>query len=259
MKLTEAQLKEYDQNGFLFFPSLLSTAEMAILGKALDQAVATRRQEVVFDKDGKTLRSIFNLQAYSDAYAKLVRHPKLLEPVTQLLGAPAYVFQLVLNFKEPFNGDEWPWHQDYPTYHHDDGMPAPSVVNTLIFVDEVTEFNSPLMLVPGSHKLEFPLPEINRQQTSYAARWLPVEHVAGIARSNGIVAPKGPAGSVIFAHTNIVHGSGRNYSPWRRALISLTLNAVGNEARTSHRPDYIVPSDHTPLEALGENCLLEAV
>lgn len=257
MKLSEDQLQEYQQRGFLFFPSLLTDEEMGVLRKALDRIVEVPRREIVYEKDGKTLRSIFNMQAYDDAYARLVRHPKILQPVTQMLGGPAYVFQLILNFKAPFNGDEWPWHQDYPTYHFDDGMPTSNIVNTLIFVDEVNEFNSPLMLIPGSHKSEFPLPDINTQQTSYPARWLPVEFVDGIARANSIVAPKGPAGSVIFAHTNIVHGSGKNYSPWRRALISLTLNAVGNEALTSRRPDYVVPSDHRPLEMLEDQCLSE--
>ena len=257
MRLDQAQLDEYGEHGFLFFPSLLSPTEMEVLTRALEFVIARPRREIVFERDGKTVRSVFNMQAYDKTYASLVRHPKLLGPVSQILGNAAYVFQLVLNLKAPFDGDEWPWHQDYPTYRHDDGMAQPAVVNTLVFVDEVTEFNAPLMLIPGSHRHDFPLPDIDRTKTSYPGRWLPTPYVEPIARAHGIIAPKGPAGSVIFAHTNIVHGSGKNYSPWRRALISLTLNSVGNEAVISHRPDYIVPADHTPLEMLGEDCLLE--
>lgn len=257
MKLTERERDEYDERGFLFFPGLLAAAEMAVLTRALEGIVSRRRPEIVYENDGTTLRSVFNMQAYDEAFTRLARHPKIVEPVISLLGEPAYVFQMVLNFKEGFTGDDWPWHQDYPTYHFDDGMPAPKVVNTLIFVEEVNEFNAPLMLIPGSHRIEFPLPEINTAQTSYPARWLPVEQVGPVARERGIVAPKGPPGSVIFAHTNIVHGSGRNYSPWRRALISLTMNAVSNATGKSRRPDHIVPSDRTPLAPLGANCLFE--
>jgi ectoine hydroxylase len=257
MRLDQNQLAEYAERGFLFFPSLLSHSEMGVLTRALESIVAHPRREIVLERDRKTVRSVFNMQAYDKAYASLVRHPKLLGPVTQILGCAAYVFQMVLNVKAPFDGDEWPWHQDYPTYRHDDGMPRPAVVNTLVFVDEVTEFNAPLMLIPGSHRLDFPLPDIDRAKTSYPARWLPTPFVEPAARAQGIIAPKGPAGSVIFAHTNIIHGSGKNYSPWRRALISLTLNSVDNEAVISHRPDYIVPTDHTPLKMLGEDCLLE--
>lgn len=256
MRLTPNDIQEYRERGFLFFPSLLTAAEMAVLARALEGIVERKRPEIVTEKDGATLRSVFNMQAYDEAFSRLVRHPKILGPISDLLGEPAYVFQMVLNFKAEFAGDEWPWHQDYPTYHFDDGMPTPRVVNTLIFVEEVNEFNAPLMLIPGSHTLEFPLPEVNTTQTSYPARWLPVGHVGPVARERGIVAPKGPAGSVIFAHTNIIHGSGRNYSPWRRALISLTINAVSNATQTSHRPPHIVPPDRTPLDPLGEECLL---
>lgn len=255
MRLDQAQLDEFEDRGFLFFPGLLSGEEMAVVTRELDRIAAAPRREIVYEKDGKTVRSIFNMQAYSGTFARLTQHPRIVGPVSQLLGEPVYIFQMVLNCKAAFNGDEWPWHQDYPTYYADDGMPQARVINTLIFLDEMHEFNAPLMLIPGSHHEEFPLPEINRDKTSYAARWLPVEHVGPLARERGIVAPKGPAGSVIFAHTNIVHGSGRNYSPWRRALISLTLNAVSNVPTGSHRPDYIVPADHTPLSALQDDCL----
>lgn len=257
MQLTQNQMDEYKDRGFLFFPGLLAESEMAIVANALAGIVSKKRREIVYEKDGSTLRSVFNMQSYDTAFAHLVRHPKIVGPVTQLLGEPGYVFQMVLNFKAAFSGDDWPWHQDYPTYHFDDGMPAPKVVNTLIFVEEVHEFNAPLMLIPGTHRMDFPLPEINTVDTSYPGRWLPVKHVGPVALERGIVAPKGPAGSVIFSHTNIVHGSGRNYSPWRRALISLTINAVSNATGASRRPDYIVPSDRTPLTPLEENCLLE--
>lgn len=257
MALSPQQIDEYHDRGFLFFPGLLAEAEMAVLARALDGIVRAKRPEMVYEKDGTTPRSVFNMQAYDPAFSRLVRHPKIIEPVEQVLGEPAYVFQMILNFKAGFNGDEWPWHQDYPTYHFDDGVPEPKVVNTLIFVEAVHEFNAPLMLIPGSHRCDFPLPEINTTQTSYPARWLPLEHVGPIARERGIVAPKGPAGSVIFADTNIIHGSGRNYSPWRRALISLTLNAVSNANARSSRPEHIAPSDRTALVALPDACLLD--
>jgi ectoine hydroxylase len=198
MKLDQSQLDEYRDQGYLFFPALLSADEMSVLTRALDAIVATPRREIVYEKDGSTVRSIFNMQAYDKAFANLARHPNIVGPVGQMLGTAPYVFQMVLNLKAPFNGDEWPWHQDYPTYRHDDGMARPDVVNTLIFVDEVNEFNSPLMLIPGSHRMEFPLPDIDRSKTSYPARWLPDRYVDTAAKTHGIVAPKGPAGSVIL-------------------------------------------------------------
>ncbi len=256
MELTKAQIEEYGRNGFLFFPGLLSAVEMSVLSRAVEEIAKVDRRELVREKDGATPRSIFNMHAYNEAFSRLVRHPDIVPPVTQLLGGPCYVFQLVLNFKRAFTGDAWPWHQDYPTYHFDDGMPKPRLVNVLIFMDEVNEFNGPLMLVPSSHLEDYPLPNIDTTKTSYPARWLPEKHFAQLARERGLVAPKGPPGSVIFAHTNIVHGSGANISPYNRSMMSLTINALDNvPTKPSRRPDFIVPSDRTPLKATTADCL----
>ena len=130
------------------------------------------------------------------------------------------------------------------------------MVNVLLFVEESNEFNGPLMVIPGSHGKTFPLPDISTMGTSYPGRWLPAKVAGELAAARGIVAPKGPPGSVVFAHTNLVHGSGPNMSPWGRGMISLTLNSVDNKSTGSRRPDFIVPSDQRPIEPLAEDCLL---
>ena len=76
----------------------------------------------------------------------------MLGTVEELLGEQVYAFQLAINCKAAFNGDVWFWHQDYPTYRYDDHIAEPRMVNALIFLDEVTTLNGPLMLVPGSHR-----------------------------------------------------------------------------------------------------------
>jgi L-proline 4-hydroxylase len=256
MELSKAQIDEFETNGFLFIKSLLSAAEMEVLSRAVNDITRTDRRELIREKDGVTPRSIFNMHAYNEAFARLVRHPNIVNPVAQLLDGPIYVFQLVLNYKRAFTGDAWPWHQDYPTYHFDDGMPQPRLVNVLIFMDEVNEFNGPLMLVPGSHLQNYPLPNIDNSRTSYPARWLPEKYFAEFAQEHGLVAPKGPPGSIIFAHTNIVHGSSPNMSPYNRSMMSLTINRLDNvPTKPSRRPDFIVPSDRTSLRATTADCL----
>ena len=258
MELNEKQIEDFHSNGYLFCESLLAREEVAVLHRELKAILQTDREEIVRELDRTTLRSIFNLHNFNDAFSRLSRHPRIVGPAMQLLGGPVYAFQLVLNFKAAFNGDQWPWHQDFPTYRADDGLPEPRLVNSLIFMDEVHEFNGPLMLIPGSHRCKFPLSERSSSKTSYPGRWLPEKYVREIALERGIVAPKGPQGSVIFAHTNIIHGSNSNMSPWARYMISYTLNAVSNRPlRESSRPDFKVPRNRAVVEPLGEDCLLD--
>ncbi len=257
MRVSAAVKAEWERSGFLFEEALLSAMEMAVVDAALPRLLDLRREETVLEKDGVTVRSFLNLHLYDEVFAALVRHPKLISPARELLGEDVYIFQSILNMKRPFTGDVWQWHQDFPTYHADDAMLEPRVVNILLFIEDVGEFNGPLMLIPGTHGEFFMLPEVDRTTTSYPLRRLEAADIGGFAEANGIVSPKGPAGSAIFAHTNIIHGSGPNMSPWGRAILSLTLNAVSNRTTApSVRPAHVTLDDFTPVQPLGEDCLL---
>ena len=251
---------EYEEVGNIFRSGLLSAEEVVTVNDELDRIVADPHSPgLVLEKDGRTLRSVFNPHLYSDVLGRVVRHPLLLGTVEELLGEPVYVFQLVVNNKAPFNGDMWYWHQDYPTYRADDHIAECRMVNALIFLDEVTQFNGPLMVVPGSHRMESEWPDESTQGTSYKIRYSGTGVIEAEVQRGGIVAPTGLAGSVIFMHPNVLHASGSNLSPWRRRVISLTYNAVSNKATApTSRSRDVVPDDTkvTALEALGDDCLL---
>ncbi len=99
------------------------------------------------------MRTNFAAHLYSAPFARLARHPRMIEPVVALFGEPVYMHQFKINGKMAFDGDVWQWHQDFGTWKNDDDMPEPRAMNIAIFLDEVNEFNGPLMFIPGSHKL----------------------------------------------------------------------------------------------------------
>ena len=247
MQFNDGQLAAYENDGFVFAPQLISReaaeAAMAVAAGLFD----LQRPEVIREKDGKTVRSLMNVHQFCPEIDRLIRHPAIVEPVEQILHSQTYIFQCVLNLKRPFSGDMWQWHQDFPTYLYDDGMPSDRLVNVLLFLEEVNEFNGPLMIVPGSHKEHAHRPDVDTTTTSYPIRALDVETVGQLTRARGIAAPKGPPGSAIFAHTNFLHGSAPNMSPWGRAMISLTLNSVENRHRGSRRPAWVVGNDFEPV------------
>ena len=77
--------------------------------------------------------------------------------------------------------------------------------------------------------------------------------------NGGIVAPKGPAGSMILFHGCLVHASTSNLSPWNRVSVYLSLCAVSNHIRRFKRPGYIAHRDFSPIQCLPDDCLLEAI
>ena len=245
--LSTSQMDDYSDEGYVFVPELLPVGDIRAVIAELPELCALQRPEVIFENDSQTVRSLMNVHTYSTAADNLIRNPLIIDPVKQILGSDVYMFQCVLNLKRAFTGDIWQWHQDFSTYLIDDGMPANRLVNVLIFMDEVNEFNGPLMLVPGSHRGEAIKNDVDDATTSYPIRALDNSQVASAVEVNGIVAPKGPAGSVIFANTNIIHGSASNVSPWDRVLISLTLNSVENKHQGSSRPEWVVMNNFSPV------------
>ena len=115
MRLSEAQIAEFEVEGYLFLPEVFSFAEVAVLTSELPGIFAQERDEVWREKDGRAVRTAFAVQTYNQAFGCLGRHPRLIEPVEQLLDGRVYMHQFKVNGKEAFDGDVWQWHQDYGT------------------------------------------------------------------------------------------------------------------------------------------------
>jgi ectoine hydroxylase len=176
----------------------------------------------------------------------------------QIFDEGVYMHQFKINGKMAFDGDVWQWHQDYGTWKNDDLMPEARAMNVAIFLDEVNEFNGPLMFIPGSHKLGALDAAHDTSTTSYPLWTIDHDVIAKLVARGGIVAPKGPAGSMILFHSCLVHASTSNLSPWNRVSVYLSLCAVSNHIRRFKRPEYIAHRDFTPIECLPDDCLLRA-
>lgn len=256
MKLTSAQVEKFQRDGYLFFPGLFSREEMSVLCAEVPKIYSEHRPEIVREKDGVTPRTSFAAHTYNRVFAKLARHPRLIEPIEQVFGEKLYMHQFKINAKAAFDGDIWQWHQDYGTWKRDDEMPEPRALNIALFLEEVNEFNGPLLFIPGSHKLGVVEAGHDTTTTSYPLWTIDNATITKLVERGGIVAPKGPPGSMLLFHSCLVHGSSSNMSPWDRTIVYLSLCAVSNHIRRFKRPEYIAHRDFTPIESLPDDCLL---
>ena len=257
MQLTSEQLTEFDREGWVFLPDVFSQTEIDVLTGEVPKIFAMRRDEVWREKDGEAVRTAFAAHTYNEAFRRLGAHPRLIEPVTQLVDGPVYIHQFKINGKAAFDGDVWQWHQDYGTWARDDLMPEPRAMNIALFLEEVTEFNGPLMFIPRSHKEGVIEAGHDTLTTSYPLWTLDRETVTRLANEGGMVAPRGKAGSVLLFHSNLVHASPGNISPWDRTIVYLSLCHVDNHIRQFKRDEWIAHRDFTAIEPLADDCLLE--
>ena len=149
------------------------------------------------------------------------------------------------------------WHQDFGSYHFMDGMPEPRGLMIAVFLDDVTACNAPLLVIPGSHSYGA-VREVEQQDDPQSPCVFKVtpETVAEMVEKHGVEAVMGPAGTVSFMQVNMVHGSSVNITPLRRVLLYLILSAIDNRGESFRRPAWRATRDFTPLEPLGEDCLL---
>lgn len=255
MKLDPGQVAEYQAKGYLTLPAVLSAREVAVLEVAADAVAKRTGEEVAREADGRP-NIVYGIHHWDERFRVLARHPKIVGPAAALLGNRVYIHAARVNMKQT-GGSAIDWHQDFGSYHFQDGMPEPRGLMIAVFLDDVTACNAPLLVIPGSHA-QGAVAEVEQQDDpqSPCTFVLTPEKVRALVDAYGIDAVMGPAGTVCFAQVNLVHASSVNITPLRRTLLYLILAAIDNRGETFARPPWRATRDFTPLEALGDDCLL---
>jgi ectoine hydroxylase len=263
--LAVERVEFFERNGYLFFEDLFNSAEVEALRAELNQLSQSSQirqlEETIAEPDSDIVRSIFRVHELSPAYAKLCQDQRILNVVEYLLGGQAYIHQSRVNFKPGFSGKEFYWHSDFETWHTEDGMPTMRAVSVAIALTDNTEFNGPLMVIPGSHKRYVTCvgetPDNHYKQSLRKQEYgVPDEtSLMTLVQEGGLVSPKGKAGSAVLFDCNMMHGSNSNISPFPRSNVFFVYNSVANKLEapfggTQPRPEFIAARDNVaPLQA----------
>ena len=260
--LDEAQLEQFERDGYLWLPGFLSKDEVTTLKGSLEDAWERNRNstadEVVREPDGDDIRSIFRVHETMPPFRRICADARFAKRAEQLLGSNVYVHHSRINYKPGFRGKEFYWHSDFETWHVEDGLPRMRTVSCVVTLSENTAYNGALMVVPGSHKTFIQCagetPEENFR-TSLRKQTVGVPDDATMSRmvdKYGIDMPTGPAGSVLFFDCNLLHGSNSNISPDPRANLFFVYNSTENLpsmpfGAKNRRPAFLASRDFTPV------------
>ena len=184
-----------------------------LLGSCVKWEWEERRREV---------RSMEPFLHLDPALAALPDDPRLAEPMRALCGAAELaLFTDKLNFKRP-GGAPFPWHQDSPYF----AFECPHVdrlVSVQLYLDDATEKNGCLWMIPGSHRAGA-LPGLEARGV-LGRLYTDVDRALPGARK---VALEARAGSAIFFCGDVVHGSRSNRSAASRRAFVLTYQPGGH-------------------------------
>ncbi len=258
MKLSDQQIEDLSGQGFLILPELFSVDEVDLVKSRLPALFAEEHPANIIEHSSKVVRTSMGLHLRDDIFSRLVRHPRLIEPIRQIYSEPLYVQQAKVNVKAAFSGEIWQWHYDFATHREEDGVEKSLAFNLHIFLDDVTEFNGPLYFIPQSHKYGEHQASLDTLSTSYPLWVVSEDVVRELAELHGMVSAIGKKGTVLIFFDNLVHGSPNNMSPWDRSIFSLIVNPVSNACHRPTRPDFKHHQDLTPIESLSDDCQISA-
>lgn len=236
--LTPAQAAAFERDGFLVLDGVLDADEVAAMQAELEHLRRSPEtvdpETLIAEPNSGVLRSIFAIHEQSRLFSRLAADERLVSIARHILGDEVYVHQSRLNYKTGFDGKEFYWHSDFETWHVEDGMPRMRALSMSVQLVDNHPVNGPLMVMPGSHKHYVTCvgetPEDHYKQSLRKQEYgVPDrDSLSRLADEGGIVAPTGPAGSIVVFDCNTMHGSNGNITPYPRANAFLVYNAVSN-------------------------------
>jgi ectoine hydroxylase-related dioxygenase (phytanoyl-CoA dioxygenase family) len=225
--LTDAQLADYDRDGFLIIKGLFGAGETAEILNWTEELETwleapgkyMKYFETSLKRPGqRLLNRIENFYPYHDGFKELVDGPKLKGIAGELFGESAVLFKEKINFKLA-GGDGFKPHQDQQAGW---GDYADLFISVLVCIDEQTEENGCLKLVPG-----------RGDKNLVGDEWRPLDDQQ--MADMEFVPFHGKPGDVVLFDSFVSHGSEANLTDEPRRALYITYN---KHTAGDHRAQY---------------------
>ena len=253
--LSPSQLDFYQVNGYLTVDNVLSPDEVAELRQVTDAFVEQSRtvsaNTAVYDlepghnAEQPRVRRLKDPAAHHTIYNQILRHPRVLDIVAQLLGPTLWTNGNKLNMKSAEFGSPVEWHQDWAFYPQtNDDLLAVGVP-----LDDMLLENGCMLMVPGSHT--GPLFDHHQDGVFVGA----INDARFKPEQEEVVPVQVKAGGISIHHARTLHASAPNRSSKARRLLLMQYCAgdawplTGVSSWDVHR-ELFVRGEPTPVPRL---------
>ena len=216
----------YEDQGYLLVPGVLPAddldaicAEMDAVAEVLESRrgsleaawPGTYRHHMADDLDPDAFRcdSIHDVQRYSARMTRLITDPRIVELFVDLIGPNVALHHTKYHAKPPQTGAPFPLHQDYRYFPH----ARHSMMLGALFLDDSSEENGCLGVVPGSHRGGI-LPVVGPGEKYLDPAAHPLDSLTLLPASRG---------SMLFFNYLTVHGSTANRSNAVRRILFIQV------------------------------------
>ena len=230
--LTEASKRQLEDQGFLRFPGLLSPEQVARFNERVEELFVIEGDSAGAEfKTEPGARRIANAVDKGEIFEKVIETPEVLEAIEVVLGPDFKLSSLNIRSANPHNGHAQPLHVDSGALPDEDGN---SVCNSVWMLDDFTEHNGALRIVPGSHK------------------WGRAPEPG--AKPEGEMLVTGKAGDVVVMNAHMWHGGSENFTDRQRRAMHVYYTR-GDKPQQQYQKRLVRPEVQARLSPLGRKLL----
>ena len=204
--------KDFEQQGFAFPIPVMSADEAAAIRSRIETIEAGIGKGPETNKLYRFKPHLIFKWAH-----ELVRHPRILDAVEEIIGPDILVWAVGLFIKEPRDPSEIRWHQDG---FHMDLSNNDKALRAWVALTETTVENGTMAFVPGSHRTGF---QAHAEDDASAHLALRGEHIAQPEGLEDRVPVLLRPGEISLHHIRTVHGSPGNRTDQRRMTVAMTF------------------------------------
>jgi phytanoyl-CoA hydroxylase len=234
VRLTEDQIREFNEQGFIVIPGVLSEEEIErykhrareiALGdlppggeKMVVKDVRVAKGEIKPDDPEKGIWKLLQPDWYDPIFEPYPRDAKLLDVIECLIGPDIKAFLTMMIYKPPgLESAVHPYHQDSAYFNFG---PHDLIVGSWIALDPTDEDNGTLTVIPGSHKFDLVPHELQEGEKVNFGLFEAEGFTAGHPDE---VSLKMNPGDGAFFHSRLLHRTGPNLTDRHRRVLTVHL------------------------------------
>lgn len=244
----DTELAQFERDGYVIVRGLAPVATVAQLRAVALTHLAEPRPPVEYETDtqypgappsidapgGRTVRRLLQAYARDAVFREWALSPLLAVRLRQLLGAQVELSQAHHNCimtKNPAYSSVTNWHRDIRYWSFE----KPELVSVWLALGEEHHKNGCLLLLPGSHRMEF------RREQLDEAQFLRPELAENQTLLRTQTGAELHAGDVLFFHCRLFHAAGHNQTAETKLSVVHTYHAADNRplagTRSASLPD----------------------
>src|SRR5260221_1887372 len=224
--ISDRDIAFYREHGYIVVPDVLDTQTLSatrqVIAEFIEGARGVTRHTEIYDfepshrPETPRVRRIKTPHLHHDIFRRIMRTPRMVDILRQLLGPSVRLHGSKLNIKAPHYGSPVEWHQDWAFYPHTND----DILAVGVMLDDCALENGPLMVMPGTPKG----PVWDHHAEGHFCRAIdPTACPLDFSRAVPLI---GSAGSMSFHHVRLVHSSAPNVSGLPRPILLFQFSIV---------------------------------